>query len=61
MYFYRVNHGFQNLMFFFYFYLPFKRRKAQGRSIFKFQNAAIFLFFENFAVSVVHIAMLYTN
>ena len=56
MYLYRVNYRFQNLMFFpifFFFFYHQKRQKAQGKSMFKFQNAAIFNFW-NFAVSVVH-------
>ena len=48
MYLYRMNHGFQNLTFLYIyiFFLSPKRRKAQGKSIFKLQNAAIFLIFE---------------
>ena len=46
MYLHRMNRGFQNLMFFFYFCLPPKRRKAQEKSILKLQNAAISLIFE---------------
>ena len=41
-------------MFFSVFFLPPKRRKTQGKAIFKLQNAAIFFNFRNFAVSVVH-------
>ena len=40
--------------FVFHFRLPPKGRKAQEKPIFKVQNAAIFLNFRNFAVSVVY-------